>query len=162
MAMETLHGQKLAQTATTSLELLASLNIYSNPIHYRKTGIICTIGPVSRSVEKLTELIHAGMGVVRLNCSHGTHEVRGKEREGGKEHKRRRGAGRVGSATKAHSLPLPPCHLQYHKGTIDNARAAAKALDQPITIALDTKGPEIRTGLLATHESVGRRDLHPA
>jgi pyruvate kinase len=65
----------VAQTATTSLELLASLNIYSDPVHSRKTRIICTIGPVSRSVEKLTELINAGMAVVRLNFSHGSHEV---------------------------------------------------------------------------------------
>lgn len=79
--MDALPGQKLAQTATTSLELLASLNIYSNPIHYRKTGIICTIGPVSRSVEMLTSLIETGMAVVRLNFSHGTHEVPFKRKE---------------------------------------------------------------------------------
>ena len=40
----------------------------------RKTKIVCTIGPVSQTEEKLKELLLAGMNVARFNFSHGTHE----------------------------------------------------------------------------------------
>merc|ERR1719228_1730174 len=82
----------------------------------RLSGIVCTIGPVSRSPETLLTLLENGMNVARMNFSHGTHE--------------------------------------YHGGTIANCRIAAKmykekhGVDPCLAIALDTKGPEIRTGLL--------------
>jgi len=43
----------------------------------RKTKIVCTIGPASESIEKLTQLIEAGMNVARLNFSHGNFEEHG-------------------------------------------------------------------------------------
>jgi pyruvate kinase len=46
-----------------------SLIFYMNSI--KKTKIVCTIGPATTSVEKLTELVNAGMNMMRLNFSHG-------------------------------------------------------------------------------------------
>ena len=40
----------------------------------RKTKIIATLGPVTRSPEMMKQLIDAGMNVLRINMSHGTQE----------------------------------------------------------------------------------------
>lgn len=42
-------------------------------IQQKKTKIVATIGPASRNKKILTEMIHAGLNVIRMNFSHGTH-----------------------------------------------------------------------------------------
>lgn len=92
------------------IDWLASLDTAFHPErNYRRTSIICTIGPKTNSVDSINELRKSGLNVVRMNFSHGSYE--------------------------------------YHQSVIDNARAAEKSQEgRPIAIALDTKGPEIRTG----------------
>lgn len=57
----------------------------------RKTKIVCTIGPASESVEKLTKLIEAGMNVARLNFSHGNFEEHGQRIKNIREASKRTG-----------------------------------------------------------------------
>lgn len=97
---------------------LASLNTAFSPErNYRRSSIICTIGPKTNSVEAINRLRDAGLNVVRMNFSHGSYE--------------------------------------YHQSVIDNARAAVDCHPgRPVAIALDTKGPEIRTGNTANDEDL--------
>merc|ERR1712110_201426 len=118
-------GQERARESNTNIEYVSNLNMYSTANKMRLSGIVCTIGPVSRSPEVLLELIENGMNVARMNFSHGSHE--------------------------------------YHGETINNVRIANKmykdkhGVDPSVAIALDTKGPEIRTGLLEGDD--GRKEL---
>src|SRR5260370_1099794 len=48
------------------------------PMSFRHSKILCTIGPASRSPRMIDRLLSAGMDVARLNFSHGTHEEHAK------------------------------------------------------------------------------------
>merc|ERR1712212_1024583 len=117
--------QERAREQATHVEFVSNLNMYSTANKMRLSGIVCTIGPVSREPATLLELIENGMNVARMNFSHGSHE--------------------------------------YHAQTMANCRTAAKmykekhGVDPNLAIALDTKGPEIRTGLLEGDD--GRKEL---
>lgn len=57
----------------------------------RKTKIVCTIGPASGKSQTISHLIEAGMDVVRLNFSHGTHEEHGRVIQKVRKHARQLG-----------------------------------------------------------------------
>lgn len=73
----------------------------------RRTKIICTIGPVTDSEEKLLELAKNGMSIVRFNMSHGS---------------------------TAERVPI-----------FKRIEKVNKQLETPISVLIDTRGPEIRT-----------------
>uniref|UniRef100_A0A2K5CH98 Pyruvate kinase n=1 Tax=Aotus nancymaae TaxID=37293 RepID=A0A2K5CH98_AOTNA len=136
-----------AAMADTFLEHLCLLDIDSEPMATRSTSIIATIGPASRSVERLKEMIKAGMNIARLNFSHGSHEVRDGPPGGGWGGRMPRVPGHLFLKPSLRSLP------QYHAESIANIREAVESFAasplsyRPVAIALDTKGPEIRTGI---------------
>src|SRR5205085_10787405 len=41
---------------------------------YHRTKIVATVGPACDTYDKLLELVKAGVNVLRLNFSHGSHE----------------------------------------------------------------------------------------
>ncbi|KAH6963412.1 hypothetical protein HG530_007192 [Fusarium avenaceum] len=114
----------MAATAQDHLEMggkiswLASLDTAFRPErNYRRSSIICTIGPKTNSVEAINKLRDSGLNVVRMNFSHGSYD--------------------------------------YHKSVIDNARESeATHAGRNVAIALDTKGPEIRTGNTPNDEDI--------
>ncbi len=83
---------------------------------YKRTKIVCTMGPACDDDNILREMMKAGMNVARFNFSHGSYEE--------------------------------------HHGRIERVKRIAAELDMSIGILLDTKGPEIRTGLLEGHQKV--------
>lgn len=104
-------------------------------------------------------MIKAGMNIARLNFSHGSHEVWGKEgleMEGMWVGLPRRPPNPRHLALKfTVGSPSPPIpRSQYHAESIANIREAVESFAtsplsyRPVAIALDTKGPEIRTGVL--------------
>merc|ERR1711936_1157165 len=117
--------QGKAHGASTTVDYQSELHIMSRAARVLLSGIVCTIGPVSREPDFLVDMIAAGMNIARMNFSHGTHE--------------------------------------YHGQTIANVRKAVekftseRGYDPSIAIALDTKGPEIRTGILEGDD--GRKEV---
>ena len=76
----------------------------------RKTKIVCSMGPTTKSDDTVIRMINAGMNVARFNFSHGTHED--------------------------------------HKEMMERVRRASAAAGRPVALMMDTKGPEIRSGLV--------------
>ena len=107
-------NQAESRQAKCALDHRAKLDIYSQPhTPSRATNIVCTIGPNTQPVEKITMLREQGLNIVRMNFSHGSYE--------------------------------------YHASVINSARESFKQAPlggRLVGIALDTKGPEIRTGMI--------------
>lgn len=83
---------------------------------YKRTKIVCTMGPACDSDDKIREMIKAGMNVARFNFSHGSHDE--------------------------------------HRERVARVRRISEEIGKPIAILLDTKGPEVRTGVLENGEKV--------
>ena len=107
----------LGQTSNaSSIHPASSSNNNNDNLLRCKTKIVCTLGPKSRELHVLEELLRSGMSVARFNFSHGSHE--------------------------------------YHQETLDVLRQACANTRLMCAVLLDTKGPEIRTGMLEDSKPV--------
>eukprot|EP00746_Dinoflagellata_sp_MGD_P140227 gnl/MRDRNA2_/MRDRNA2_73515_c0_seq1.p1 gnl/MRDRNA2_/MRDRNA2_73515_c0~~gnl/MRDRNA2_/MRDRNA2_73515_c0_seq1.p1 ORF type:complete len:504 (+),score=119.36 gnl/MRDRNA2_/MRDRNA2_73515_c0_seq1:96-1607(+) len=71
------YGQSDIMIPSNDMGKLAKWEEDAKDSIYRKTKIICTMGPSCWEVDKLVEIIDAGMNVARLNFSHGDHDGHG-------------------------------------------------------------------------------------
>jgi pyruvate kinase len=85
-----------------------------------QTKIVATIGPTSEQAGPLRRVVEAGMRVMRLNFSHAT----------------------------AEEVRLRCANLEAATESVLTPNADAAARQDVTCILLDTKGPEIRTGIL--------------
>ncbi len=160
-------------TFTSPVQLCTLQNV---PVA-RKTKIVCTLGPACWSDEGLGALMDAGMNVARFNFSHGDHAGHKEVGGGGLAMQsfcrgapgqglRMRVRGAQASNSDRHSCPTDPLNTNTKTlQVLDRVRAVAAAKGQHIGVALDTKGPEIRTAMLRGGKDIlleaGETCLHP-
>eukprot|EP00798_Chlamydomonas_sp_ICE-L_P026970 gene26970-34984_t len=182
-ALLTQSGMPVSRPGTLSLRsTLTSLPLIVKPVMgSRATKIICTMGPKCWGEESISELLDAGMDIIRLNFSHGDHDAHYKVLE------RFRKICAVKS--EAHKIKLTRGDHEAHYKVLERfhkicaiksearmTKAHYKVLDRFRKISaikseahktkgnlvaapqwaalLDTKGPEIRTAMLRDHVSI--------
>ena len=69
--------QSNAHKVSTTVDYLSGLDILSKAARVRLSGIVCTIGPASKEVDFLVQMIDTGMNIARMNFSHGSYEYHG-------------------------------------------------------------------------------------
>lgn len=69
-------GTPVQRPGTRSLRSThTSLPLITAPVkNYRKTKVVCTMGPKCWNEEMLNKLLDCGMDIIRLNFSHGDHK----------------------------------------------------------------------------------------
>ncbi|MGL5677950.1 MAG: pyruvate kinase [Cellulosilyticaceae bacterium] len=82
----------------------------------RKTKIISTLGPKTRDIESIRQILGTGADAIRINFSHDDHII--------------------------------------HGATVEKVKQVRQEMNKPIPLILDTKGPEIRTGVMKDDQDV--------
>ena len=67
------------------------MKVLNDVAPFRRTKIVCTLGPVTSTPEMIAKMAEAGMDVARLNFSHGDHQSHGQTIEAVREISRRIG-----------------------------------------------------------------------
>lgn len=103
----------------------------------RRTKIVCTLGPSSNTVEDIERLYKAGMNVVRINFSHGTHE----------DHKRT--IGYVREVAKKHQYSIPVLmDLQGPKIRVGQMKDGGQVINEGDLIEITTRDVEGNNSLV--------------
>ena len=97
----------------------------------RRTKIVCTLGPSSNTFEGIEKLYHAGMNVVRINFSHGSHE----------DHKRTIGYVREVAQKHQYSIPVL-MDLQGPKIRVGSMKDGGQFVERGSKVKLTTENVE--------------------
>ncbi len=105
----------------------------------KKTKIVCTLGPSSSTEEIISQMADAGMNVVRINFSHGTHE----------EHAQK--IALVKKVREQKKIPLPILldtkGPEFRIGTFQNGKVFLKAGDIFSFTTEDVEGDETKVSV---------------
>lgn len=103
----------------------------------RRTKIVCTLGPSSNTLEQIENLYRAGMNVVRINFSHGSHEG----------HKKT--IGLVREIAKKHQYSIPVLmDLQGPKIRVGQMKDGMQILKKGTLVKITTESVEGDSGLI--------------
>lgn len=97
----------------------------------KRTKIVCTLGPSSNTVEGIEGLLRAGMNVVRINFSHGSHE----------DHKRTIGFVRQVARKYKYSIPIL-MDLQGPKIRVGQMKDGGQILKDGAVVKITTEDVE--------------------
>ncbi len=97
----------------------------------RRTKIVCTLGPSSSTEEEIERLYRAGMNVVRINFSHGTHE----------DHERTIGYVRKVAMKHQYSIPVL-MDLQGPKIRVGQMKDGGQVINEGDMIEITTRDVE--------------------
>lgn len=103
----------------------------------RRTKIVCTLGPSSNTPEGIENLYRAGMNVVRINFSHGSHEIH------------ERTIGYVRDVAKKYQYAIPVLmDLQGPKIRVGQMKDGAQLLEEGAMVEITTDDVEGNSGLI--------------
>jgi pyruvate kinase len=128
---------------------LMDLRLNEIPVTGTMTKVVCTLGPATDQPDKIQQLIDCGLHVARLNFSHA-----------GSDYTYPTKLFQLLRNTKGHHEGLSVGSVKDYPLPKSMSSSAASALKMPVipnnlrAILVDTKGPEIRTGVLPGNEEV--------
>lgn len=120
------------------------------PLDNRKTKVVATVGPATRSAEAIEELLFAGVNVIRLNLSHGTLD----------EH--RQVIKNIRAAAEKLTLPVPILlDLQGPRIRVGEIKGGSIELKPGQTITLITEEPDGDASVISTTYKDLYKDVEP-
>eukprot|EP00164_Ancoracysta_twista_P010886 GFYU01016576.1.p1 GENE.GFYU01016576.1~~GFYU01016576.1.p1 ORF type:complete len:542 (-),score=164.17 GFYU01016576.1:218-1843(-) len=112
----------------------------------RRTKIVCTAGPASKPKEVMGKLVNAGMNVMRMNFSHGTHEYHSEVMQNLREYLR--------ESKKVCAILLDTKGPEIRTGKLKDGKPVNLSAGQEFTITTDSSLVGDETQVCCTYPSL--------